>query len=439
MIYLLSPAGYASGGPELMHQLGYKLNLLGYEAYMYYWNKKEDVDPVCDVYKKYHVPYMERVVGTACDVVVMPEVLAYNIKMFEGMKRVLWWLSVDNANCSEDDIAYIRECADIYHLVQSQYAYEYVRDTLKIREDRIFWLSDYLNSEFFVTDYDDNCRDDVVLYNPKKGLSKTLELIAESDYRIRWQALKGLSPAGMREVMRRAKVYIDFGNHPGKDRIPREAAISGCLIVTNRSGSAANSEDVPILDCYKFDNSTTVTEALQVIYDMLDDYSNRRLDYEAYNERTRQEYIEFERDTLRFFEMICGKTSESCDSQDSYITCMLNAIEKGIYDEAYRYLVKYRLDGHEETIVIDVVETVIRIGLEEYNEAQMCALRGIKKDPHNYELYLYLMQISVETGRLNHISDYCEKAMTYSKGTADEEFVRSRCYELLEILKTQTD
>lgn len=28
-------------------------------------------------------------------------------------------------------------------------------------------------------------------------------------------------------TMRKAKVYIDFGFHPGKDRIPREAVMCG--------------------------------------------------------------------------------------------------------------------------------------------------------------------------------------------------------------------
>lgn len=34
--------------------------------------------------------------------------------------------------------------------------------------------------------------------------------------------------------LQRAKVYIDFGNHPGKDRIPREAAILGCCAIVGK-------------------------------------------------------------------------------------------------------------------------------------------------------------------------------------------------------------
>ena len=74
------------------------------------------------------------------------------------------------------------------------------------------------------------------LFNPIKGIDKTLEFIKKSDARIKWRALKGLTPEQMREVMLQSKVYIDFGNHPGKDRIPREAATCGCCVLTNKNG-----------------------------------------------------------------------------------------------------------------------------------------------------------------------------------------------------------
>ena len=46
--------------------------------------------------------------------------------------------------------------------------------------------------------------------------------------------------------------YIDFGPHPGMDRLPREAALAGCIVITNREGAAAHDEDVPLPPEYKF-------------------------------------------------------------------------------------------------------------------------------------------------------------------------------------------
>jgi len=50
-VYVVCPANVATGGPELLHQLVYKLNIFGIEAYMYYYNTKKGKDPVHDEYK----------------------------------------------------------------------------------------------------------------------------------------------------------------------------------------------------------------------------------------------------------------------------------------------------------------------------------------------------------------------------------------------------
>ena len=41
-IYIASPAAVATGGPELLHQLCYKLNQFGYQAFLYYYNVPEE-------------------------------------------------------------------------------------------------------------------------------------------------------------------------------------------------------------------------------------------------------------------------------------------------------------------------------------------------------------------------------------------------------------
>ena len=36
------------------------------------------------------------------------------------------------------------------------------------------------------------------------------------------------------------------------DRLPREAALAGCIVITNREGAAAHDEDVPLPPEFKF-------------------------------------------------------------------------------------------------------------------------------------------------------------------------------------------
>ena len=62
-----------------------------------------------------------------------------------------------------------------------------------------------------------------------------------------------MSRAEVREALCKVKVYADFGSHPGRDRMPREAALCGACVLTNRRGSANFAEDVPLPTLYKLD------------------------------------------------------------------------------------------------------------------------------------------------------------------------------------------
>ena len=434
MIYILCPANLATGGPELLHQLGYKLNLLGYVADMYYTNRAPEVHPVCEQYEKYNVPFTDKVYNLPGNIVIIPETAISMIYESENYTTVIWWLSVDNARYTDEDIEYMKNSKKIYHLVQSQYALNFLENTLNIK-DNIYYLSDYINSDFwnYASDNNNQERTDTVLFNPRKGISKTVELIANSDYRIKWQALSGLTPEGMCNVMKQSKVYIDFGNHPGKDRIPREATICGCHIVTNKNGSAANNMDVSIPECYKFDDAADTSDILNCIYDLIANYTQKSSDYQPYLNKISKEFIDFEKDIIKFFGKMIKDNIPTFNTTEEYIEMILNKIEIGNYPLALRYLIDYRIKGFEETITIDILETTIRIGIGEYQEARLCAFRGLKKDPENYELYLNLANISALTNKHDDCIFYCNKAIQYSENTEDADNVQTSCNRLLNI------
>ena len=114
----------------------------------------------------------------------------------------------------------------IGHLCQSRYAAEFVKKQGIL--DFLF-LSDCLNEDF-LTSHAELSRDDRVLYNPSKGFWFTKKII-DANPDIDFVAIEGMTPAQTKSLMRTSKLYIDFGDHPGKDRLPREAAICGCCIV----------------------------------------------------------------------------------------------------------------------------------------------------------------------------------------------------------------
>jgi len=89
-------------------------------------------------------------------------------------------------------------------------------------------------------------------------------------------------------------LFVDFGSHPGKDRMPREAAILGCCIITGRRGAAANPLDIPIPDRYKFkDSRLLIPRIVRAIRRVVAEYDVRTEDFTSYRSAIRGERREF--------------------------------------------------------------------------------------------------------------------------------------------------
>jgi len=84
-----------------------------------------------------------------------------------------------------------------------------------------------------------------------------------------------ISPEEVTTLLHRAKIYIDFGPHPGMDRLPREAAIANCIVITNRSGAARYEEDVPIPSIYKVGPKFDVDEIHKLLKESLESYADK--------------------------------------------------------------------------------------------------------------------------------------------------------------------
>ena len=304
--YVCCPPHGATGGTELLHQAACKLRGFGIDAEIYYYVPFEG-NPVAPRFEKYAVPWVASVADSADNVVIVPEAASYLLYQFPSAVKVLSWLSVDNFYASRRGWrAWLKRLAGtryydfermdrLIHAVQSHYATDHLA-TKGITDT--FYLSDYLGSDFITNAAGeaDVPKEDVVLYNPRKGVEFTQQLMAAAPD-LTFFALDGMTPLQLSEKMRRSKVYIDFGNHPGKDRIPREAAVSGCCVVTGRLGSAAYQGDVPIPDRYKFDQSRRDFAAIrECMKDIFTHYAERRHDFDAYRRMILAEEARFDAD-----------------------------------------------------------------------------------------------------------------------------------------------
>ena len=325
IIYITCPANFASGGPYLLHQLAYKFIQLGYNAKMFYFTESINEDPVHEFYTYMKIPYSLEIENNYSNLLVIPETYTNLIFKHENIQKVIWWLSVDNffvTNAKKPSFSTMRFLGlkkerDYYnfqkrpkhfHWVQSFYAEHFLKSK---GITHIKYLSDYLNDIFIdeVKDikFDSTNKENIISYNPKKGYEVT-EILIEKTPHLKWVAIENMTPDEVKELLLKSKIYIDFGHHPGKDRIPREAAICGCIVITNTKGSADFFEDVSIPNQYKIDYSPKKEkEIIKLLETCLSDYDVKLKDFEFYKNKIINEEIRFNQNLKEIL-----KDFESC-------------------------------------------------------------------------------------------------------------------------------
>lgn len=310
--YILCPAECESGGPELAHQLCQILVGLGHQAYMYYvrGGQKDPVDvDAAEKYRKYGTDHVRCMLELNMDsVVIVPEALTTWIPEIPAGRKIVWWMSVDGyfTNTGGSNLNFLEEHVS-YHLVQSHYAQNYLLNNTKISADKILYLSDYIGDSYGQFLFPVQYRQNMVLYNPKKGLADLYPLLTAIEG-IKWVPLENMTEEQMIVMMQAAKAYIDFGPHPGKDRIPREAASCGCCVVTNKKGSAAFYEDVPIPDHYKFEDvQASYFEIAVLLKDICDNYESHFPDFAEYRKFIAGEKAQFIEDVRKMTDIFREK------------------------------------------------------------------------------------------------------------------------------------
>ncbi len=224
------------------------------------------------------------------ETLVVPEVMGELIPRFYGHCRcVFWWLSVDNFFASQKlplEII-IHQFPKVIHAAQSHYAKEFL---LANSAQHVTMLTDYIN-ESFIESRDMLLINDTLKYrafdvaiNPQKGFDRALKII-QRNKNLKFVRLENMNRNEVINTLRSSKIYIDLGNHPGVDRIPREAALLGCVVITNLRGSAGNQNDCPLeIGRFKFsdddlDVENTIDHGIQMALSALD---NARLQQKTY-------------------------------------------------------------------------------------------------------------------------------------------------------------
>lgn len=308
-IQVICPPAFTTGGPEALHQLVHAAREQGIDARIVYLPKPQDkIHATPESYNVYNISVDEDIIDSPTNLVIVPERDTWRLTNLKRSKKAIWWLSIDNFYISVKEqnkkvlkrILKINKSFDIVkpdksilHYCQSDYARKYL---MASGIENIHMLTDYLRDDFIekTSQTQFPTRKNRVAFNPIKGFETTQRIIAACPD-VEFIKLENMSPAQVIDTLRSSAIYMDFGNHPGRDRIPREAAICGCIIFTGTRGSASNSIDVPILERYKFDEFAPdfIKSFCMRLHEVLKEPEKYQSDFDSYRDRIRSQKSTF--------------------------------------------------------------------------------------------------------------------------------------------------
>lgn len=265
-----TPGAIRTGGPEALHQLADAINRSGKARALTYYVGGKHAGVAAEYQGLY--PHIEETTTLqhAGAVLILAEI--YNPADFNGPQwsaKWIWWLSAERFFPFE-------QFQGFGHLFQSEFAR---------RKWQTFGLSglmltDYIRSQYFGQSGAHDKQKNLIAVNGSKGVLFAASLVQTCpDLEI--VALKGMSSAQVCNTLDRAAAYVDFGWHPGRDRLPREAALRGCVVVTGVEGAANNPVDIPVAVDYKINpgNTAAVATLLRSICDQPELHRQRQAAY----------------------------------------------------------------------------------------------------------------------------------------------------------------
>lgn len=339
-IYIVCPHNQ-SGGPRSLHQLGNKLVDRGMEVYMYYGygGKKFKTNKL--LYSDSRTKIAQEIEDKNQNVIIVPETDTSWLNGLHHIRKVIWWLSLNfylgndpwwmakfrtkflNQPAFFKYLRYIRlkiirpsinyihpkELKNIdYHLYNCEYVHNYL-EKQGISSTKMKYLCGPIDIDKIEPNEN---KQDIVLYNPAKAspyiLKKVLKYMDQHYPQYKFKALQNMSHEKLLKELYKAKVYLDLGYFPGPERIPREAVMNYCDIVTSTIGAASNDVDIPIPGNFKFDlEKKNISRICELIADMCKNYERYIPYYDDYRKKVISQINNFDKDIDDFVKLIRGK------------------------------------------------------------------------------------------------------------------------------------
>ncbi|MFA5147906.1 MAG: hypothetical protein WC491_02110 [Candidatus Omnitrophota bacterium] len=295
-IVVLCPGWAKTGGPEALHQLVNKI-----DANICYYGERNDI--VIGYYKNHYNVREAKISDIKDNILVFPEVVDPKYAVSLGASgNWVWWLSA-NRNYPA------RDYAGIGNLCQSEYAASIVR----LLNGKFLYLTDYISNFHAEESSRGQKKKDIIVYGPKSAFFAFL--LKATDSRLPLEPIIGKGKDQTIKMLSSSKMYIDFGWHQGRDRMPREAALYNCLVIMDRLGAADNDVDYPLKDEYKLDIEDIKGAAVS-LKKYLKEYDERITDFSAYKDWIKKQEAQFTGEAEEF--------TEKAEEPSSYSNGILN-------------------------------------------------------------------------------------------------------------------
>src|SRR5678815_1649688 len=217
---------FATGGVEALHQLARLVD----GAEIVYWPP---------LYPEYAKP-LELQQGSR---VVIPEIWPDLAEQLHGSGHLVYFWRLGAM------VPWTRLPTGVVHVACGEYA----ADMCRRHSIEPLLLSDYINHVHHAK-VPNKAREKLIVYG-----SRSEELVTQLNIRgnfldYTFKCLHGLKPAEVATIFRKARAYLDVqqGGMPGRDRLPREAALGGCVPVILCEG-AAKTGDVRFISTFRRD------------------------------------------------------------------------------------------------------------------------------------------------------------------------------------------
>jgi hypothetical protein len=310
--FLLLTPNVLTGGPEAMHQLARVLLDMGLDARIMVYQDPGTIriengvvshPPLVENapaigYIRYRPVYTDRFELGPDTLVILPETRCELAGQLAPSAVAVWWLSTHNgfyigARIRDDEVyrRWLFASGEVLHFYQTLHAR---RMLTGFGCHSSYPLVDYTDPRFLRHQLTGPNSGEAIAFNGRKGADHYQPFFAAHP-EFTPLPIVNMPKRRVFETLKASRIFVKFGHNPGKDRMPREAASLGAIVVARIDGGSELFEDTPIGPQHKFRNEALTDGSLaKTLRDIAAD-PQPHWDDQAYY----RSYLRTERDLMR--------------------------------------------------------------------------------------------------------------------------------------------